>query len=1133
MSLLYIRVILIAFLSVTSCTCTVYNITPDDVKCGHCRNLQDCFLNVTNYFASNAQLYFLPGLHHLHTNLTIQNVHNFTLIGSTANDTVTPQTVIRCAPFTGIIITNSTNLTMKNMVIKNCINNHDSKQAAVFIKECSFLKLHFLHIYHNEEVISLYFINVLGVSSLHKIKCHSMYFHYNETITKARQHSILIDHYDPVNVFIEEYGIYLYMSQHSYKVILQVANSTIQHLKRSVFLNVMSNVSANQNTVIITNCQFYDNNYKTIRYLFYFYNINVNFDDCQFYNNTNRKVYALIKIMHGNNVTLFNCKLKHNILRELPEGRVLIEINYVSNTAIKHSFFYSSKNTVLYTLNTSIVIENTTFSTIETALMCTICSKNTNLLFNGPINFHKNKNNFAGIIETSDSIITMHGYIQFSMNSAMSMITFSCDSILHCFMMKVLDNTTINITNNTLFTYFTDFTASNNVIINEILKDTYQQCFFQYFTTRNLDYCLDAGNFSIIFNFNRFENLSLVHNLLQFPWFIGISSMSRAYNKLRTFATITHCYWLPQSALNTTIPLNVNKQYIKYTNNSELLYLSRKKTFCYCTDEKKYDCFKDELDSLYPGQTLIASFYTNEDTEIVNKLDQSHITSCTVTNAKQNIQFIGKRCSKVNYTIAFPVNDWCELFLKSSRTKAYNEFDVYYIRELPCPLGFVKIDGICQCYPSFKQFGFSDCDINTQAIFRPRRGWILLNAHIQENDSYSCYISRLCPYDYCKPYTFYLNFSTPDSQCQFQRSGFLCGKCQQSFSTILSSHHCQRCSNVYLLLIIPIAIAGAMLVLLLFLFNLTVTDGIINAFTFYANVININSIMFFPNHHGTVPLYTIISLANLDLGIQTCFYNGMDDYAKVWLQLAFPFYIISIAILIIIVRRYSITLQRLTMRRAHSVLATLFLLSYTNILHTTSSVLFSYSSISHLPSEHTMLVWSLDANVLLFGVKFTLLFVICLILFLLLVLFSVILLCAKGFMKYKLFGNFLDSFQRPYKLYYWFGLQLVMRMAFFYMSFLDRKVNITVCIIILNIAIAVQGTNKPFKNKLQNYNETLLMINLLGLYLFVLPQWWIVNYALISVAGIQFSLIITHHIMNQFCGRTIRKTFFQWRSKHL
>ena len=308
--------------------------------------------------------------------------------------------------------------------------------------------------------------------------------------------------------------------------------------------------------------------------------------------------------------------------------------------------------------------------------------------------------------------------------------------------------------------------------------------------------------------------------------------------------------------------------------------------------------------------------------------------------------------------------------------KSQQAYNIYYIRELPCPLGFVKIDGICQCYPSFRPFGFTDCDIDTQAVLRPSKGWISCNSNGQ-NYSYSCEISRLCPFDYCKPSSFYLSFSTPDLQCQFDRTGLLCGQCQQGLSTMFGSHHCQHCSNIYLLLIIPIAISGLALVLMLFVLNLTVTDGTINSFNFilYANIININSTMFFPDHHTIAPLHMFISLANLDLGIQTCFYNGIDDYAKVWLQLVFPFYIISIATLIIVVSRYSITIKRLTTHRATSVLATLFLLSFTNILCTTSSVLFTYSSISHLPSKHTRVVWSLDANVPLFEAKFILLFV--------------------------------------------------------------------------------------------------------------------------------------------------------------
>ena len=137
-------------------------------------------------------------------------------------------------------------------------------------------------------------------------------------------------------------------------------------------------------------------------------------------------------------------------------------------------------------------------------------------------------------------------------------------------------------------------------------------------------------------------------------------------------------------------------------------------------------------------------------------------------------------------------------------------------------------------------------------------------------------------------------------------------------------------------------------------------------------------------------MYTFISLANLDLGIELCFYGGMSDYTKMWLQLTFPVYLIFIATLLIIASRYSTTIQRLTARRGRAlpVLATLFLLSYTKVLLTVSNVLFSYTSITHLPNNHTTLVWSVDTSVPFFGVKFTILFIACLILFLILVPFN-------------------------------------------------------------------------------------------------------------------------------------------------
>ena len=95
----------------------------------------------------------------------------------------------------------------------------------------------------------------------------------------------------------------------------------------------------------------------------------------------------------------------------------------------------------------------------------------------------------------------------------------------------------------------------------------------------------------------------------------------------------------------------------------------------------------------------------------------------------------------------------------------------------------------------------------------------------------------------------------------------------------------------------------------------TVTDG---TFIFYTNIISINIILF-------SSINQFISLANLDLDIQACFYNGMDDIAKIWLQLVFPLYLIVIAICIVLIitSRYSTAIQILTAHRALQVLATL------------------------------------------------------------------------------------------------------------------------------------------------------------------------------------------------------------------
>ena len=196
-------------------------------------------------------------------------------------------------------------------------------------------------------------------------------------------------------------------------------------------------------------------------------------------------------------------------------------------------------------------------------------------------------------------------------------------------------------------------------------------------------------------------------------------------------------------------------------------------------------------------------------------------TACAITNSSEMVQ-IGKNkiCTTIKCTIAFPKQGWCELFLRGLHN-GIDKIDIYYIRELPCPIGFIKISSICQYYPFFDLFNIK-CNIDDQTILRPTNYWIL---PIFQNISYRYEVSLHCPFHYCLPYSSHLNFSTPNSQCQFSRSGILCGHCQQGLSTVFGSSNCQQCSNIYLLLVVPIAIAGLVLVLLLFILNLTVTDA--------------------------------------------------------------------------------------------------------------------------------------------------------------------------------------------------------------------------------------------------------------------------------------------------------------------
>jgi len=330
--------------------------------------------------------------------------------------------------------------------------------------------------------------------------------------------------------------------------------------------------------------------------------------------------------------------------------------------------------------------------------------------------------------------------------------------------------------------------------------------------------------------------------------------------------------------------------------------------------------------------------------------------------------------------------NYVELFFT---TKSFDRI-VFYVQLLPCPIGFTIQNGVCDCDPLLPP-QIDTCHIDLSAVRRSANTWI--TAHIQINNIQ--YAISDCPMDYCLPFSSNINLLLPDLQCQFNRTGILCSQCQHPLSMVFGSSKCVECANLYILITIIVIVAGIVLMVLLYLLNLTVTNGTINGIIFYANIISINDSVFLVNDNMFTPLRLFISYSNLDLGIETCFYNGMDSFAKVWLQLFFPSYLIIIAVSIIIVSCYSSRILRLTYSRSLPVLTTLFLLSYTGVLRVVLTVLFSYSTVTYYPGVNKQIVWSIDASVPLFGLKFTILFIMCLVLFLILIPLNITLLFSR------------------------------------------------------------------------------------------------------------------------------------------
>ena len=760
----------------------------------------------------------------------------------------------------------------------------------------------------------------------------------------------------------------------------------------------------------------------------------------------------------------------------------------------------------------------------------------------------------GGGIFASKSDLYFKQYIMFAGNAAQNGggLLLTDDSKFY-----LQPNTTINFTNNFVWKKGGAIEVASNNPLSHCIEASCEfligsDCFFQIQTERQYNFTTNVTEITELHNIRMYfdNNTAFEAGAMLYGGSVDSCSLSLINPQLVNSFELYEC---PNSGKVFDYITSVDEQ--SQDISSDPLYI------CSCEGGEP-DCSVSSITrSVYPGGTIevaiVAYGQRNGTTPaVVFMITPGDEITTKETEKTQNIT---KRCTSLNYTVQTRIEgNAYEMILHvgpcaaKERTVSSGPTNVItvHVTILQCPPGFELSDyePLCNCAQRLEKYA-DTCRIEDGKLERTTEFWV---GYTPDNTSDGLILHPHCPFDYCTSNELYMAVDDSDKQCSNNRIGLLCGKCAQNFSLALGTNRCLQCSDDYLWLIVAFALAGLALVLLLLVLRLTVAVGTINGLVFYANIFAMNSAIFFSPHTNVMTVF--IAWLNLDLGIETCFYNGMDAYTKAWLQFAFPFYVWVLVGVIILISHYSSKVATVLGTNPIAVLATLFLLSYSKLLRAVIAAL--YYTLLEYPNNSKVAVWLYDGNIEYLSNKHIPLFIgalVCLIvLFLpytLFLIFSQWLRSKSGQCRIISWVNnhkvipFLEAYHAPYtdKHRYWTGLMLLVHCALFLLfafnALGDPNVNLLAigCVTaILPIVYALLG-NRIYKTWYLNTLELSFIVNLC---VFALATFYIrsiggnqnaVTFTSISVAFATFIGIVIYHTAQQikYTPQLWRKLFPQ------
>ena len=438
-----------------------------------------------------------------------------------------------------------------------------------------------------------------------------------------------------------------------------------------------------------------------------------------------------------------------------------------------------------------------------------------------------------------------------------------------------------------------------------------------------------------------------------------------------------------------------------------------------------------------------------------------------------------------------------------------------------CPPGFIysSESKACVCSSFLKQYGITQCNIDTSTINIPSQSWL----GVVNNVTIIGYTEH-CPPGYCLPYTT-INITQPDIMCRGNRMGWLCGQCKEGYSIVLGSTDCYQCSNtLHSVLAISFGIVGGIVyVLVLFSLRLTIDLGTLGGFIFWLNIIwpyaIPSSVVGTKNKPFQYMVYILTSI-KYQWNIPVCITSDLNELGKTIIMYFFPLYFWLIVAVIILLSRCSTRISNLIVGSSVQVLVTLMYISYSDLLSisllvltpahiyynsTNSSdeilVLFSDGSVLYGQNPfHIVLLCVSIAVISLFIVPFTLVG-----------LFGVKMLRSRFIARY--FRPFIDAIHGPYKdnLRYWFGLRLIVMSLVYIVNGVLQGSNMTLqfllSLIILGSFTLAEGVFLPFKSKI---------LNTLDLWFMVLLVFHFITYLTYSSSETTTSIVTTIMIVLSF-----------------